>query len=66
MLQLYKVFVRLHLKCSMLFQLPSYRNAVIKLEKVQQRFKRMLMGLEGLCYKERLHRSGLSFSEAEG
>eukprot|EP00061_Rhincodon_typus_P014564 g41652.t1 len=32
---------------------------IIKLERVQKRFTKMLLGLEGLSYKERLDRMGL-------
>ena len=32
---------------------------IIKLERVQKRFTRMLLGLDGLSYKERLNRLGL-------
>ena len=32
---------------------------IIKLERVQKRFTRMLLGLDGLSYKERLDRLGL-------
>jgi len=32
---------------------------IIKLERMQKRFNRMLQGLDGLTYKERLDRLGL-------
>ena len=38
---------------------PEYRKDSIKLERVQKRFTRMLPGLDGLSYKERLDRLGL-------
>eukprot|EP00061_Rhincodon_typus_P005166 g24374.t1 len=40
------------------FWLSSYRKVIIKLERVQKRFTRMLLGMEGLSYKERLDRLG--------
>ena len=36
------------------FWSPNYRKDIIKLERVQKRFTRMLPGLDGLSYKERL------------
>eukprot|EP00061_Rhincodon_typus_P017537 g46265.t1 len=41
------------------YELSSYKKDVIKLERVQKRFTRMLSGMEGLSYKERLDRLGL-------
>ena len=38
---------------------PYYRQDIIKLERVQKRFTRMLPELDGLSYKERLDRLGL-------
>ena len=35
-----------------------YRKDIIKLESVQKRFTRMLPGLDGLSYKERLDKLG--------
>jgi len=52
LLKLYKTLVRPHLKY-------YYRKDIIKLERVQKRFTRMLPGLVGLSYKERLDRLGL-------
>ena len=40
------------------FWSPYYRKDIIKLERVQKRFTRMLPGLDGLSYKERLDRLG--------
>ena len=37
----------------------SYKKDIMKLERVQKRFTRMLLGLDGLSYKERLDRLGL-------
>ena len=43
----------------MQFWSPYYRKDIIKLERMQKRFTRMLPGLDGLSYKERLDRLGL-------
>lgn len=45
------------------------RKDTIKLQRAQRRFERLLPGLEGLNYRERLGRLGLYFlgvQEAEG
>ena len=59
MLKLYKTLVRPHLEYCVQFWSPYYRKDIIKLERVQKRFTRMLPGLDGLSYKERLDRLGL-------
>eukprot|EP00061_Rhincodon_typus_P005649 g25423.t1 len=59
MLQLYRTFVRPLLEYCIQFWSPCYRKDVIKLERVQKRFTSMLLGLEGLSYRERLNRLGL-------
>ena len=41
------------------FWSPYFRKDIIKLERVQKRFTRMLPGLDGLSYKERLDKLGL-------
>eukprot|EP00061_Rhincodon_typus_P018091 g47114.t1 len=50
-------------KCEVLhfgkFWSHCYRKDVVKLERVQKRFKRVLPGLEDLSYRERLNRLGL-------
>ncbi|XP_055495534.1 uncharacterized protein LOC129699607 [Leucoraja erinacea] len=56
MLQLYKTSVRLHLEYCVQFWAPCYRKDIVKLERVQKRFMRMLPGLEGVIYRERLSR----------
>ena len=43
----------------MQFWPPYYRKDIIKLERVQKRFTRMLPGLDGLGYEERLDGLGL-------
>eukprot|EP00061_Rhincodon_typus_P002813 g18528.t1 len=40
-----------------------YRKDVVKLKRVQKRFTRMLLELEGLSYGEKLNRLGLFFLE---
>ena len=59
LLKLYKTLVRPHLEYCVQFWSPYYRKDIIKLERVQKRFIRMLPGLDGLSYKERLERLGL-------
>eukprot|EP00061_Rhincodon_typus_P012549 g38351.t1 len=56
MLRLYKTLVRLLLEYYVQFWLPSYRKHIIKLERVQKRFTKMLPGMECLSYEERLDR----------
>ena len=52
LLKLYKTLVRPHLEYCVQFWSPYYRKDIIKLERVQKRFTRMLSGLDGLSYKE--------------
>jgi len=59
LLKLYKTLVRPHMKYCIQFWSSYYRKDIIKLERVQKRFTRMLSGLDGLSYKERLDRLGL-------
>eukprot|EP00061_Rhincodon_typus_P011492 g36540.t1 len=59
MLQLYRTLVRPLLEYCILFWCPCHRKDVVKLERVQKRFRKMLSGLEGLSYRERLNRLGL-------
>ena len=51
--------VRPHLEYSVQFWSPHYQKDVEALERVQKRFTRMLPGLEGICYEERLEKLGL-------
>eukprot|EP00061_Rhincodon_typus_P019082 g48535.t1 len=55
-LGLYRSMVRPLLEYCVQFWSPSYRKDIIKLVKVLKRFTRMLPGMEGLSYKERLDR----------
>ena len=59
LLTLYKALVRPHLEYCVQFWSLYYRKDIIKLERVHKRFTRMLPGLDGLSYKERLDRLGL-------
>ena len=59
MLQLYRTLVRLHLEYCVQFWSPYYRKDVESLERVQRRFTRMLPGMGGLGYEERLKKLGL-------
>ena len=54
MLQLYKILVQPHLEYCVQFWSPHYRKDVEALERVQRRFTRMLPGMEGRSYDERL------------
>jgi len=54
MLQLYKTLVRPHLEYPVHFWSPHYWKVVDALKRVQRRFARMLPGMEGRSYEERL------------
>ena len=58
-LQLYRSLVRPHLEYSVQFWLPHYQKDMEALEGVQKRFTRMLPGMEGISYEERLEKLGL-------
>lgn len=54
MLQWYKTLVRLHLQYCVWFSSPCYRKDIVKLKWVEISLTRMLPGIEGLSYRERL------------
>eukprot|EP00061_Rhincodon_typus_P007698 g29660.t1 len=56
MLQLYKTLFKLHLEYCIQFWSPHYRKDVEALQRVQKKFTRMLLELEGMNYKERLEK----------
>ena len=59
MLQLYKILVRPYLEYCAQFWSPHYRKDVEAIERVQRRFTRMLPGLGGMPYEDRLRELGL-------
>eukprot|EP00061_Rhincodon_typus_P015703 g43524.t1 len=59
MLRMYRILLWPLLEYCIQFWSPCYRKDFIKLERVQKKFDRMLLGMEGLIYKERLDRLGL-------
>ena len=65
MLQLYRTLVRLHVEYSVQFWSPHYQKDVEALEMAQKRFTRVVPGMEGLSYEERLETFGL-FSLGDG
>eukprot|EP00061_Rhincodon_typus_P014437 g41449.t1 len=48
------------------FWLPCYGKDIIKLERVQKRLTRMLLGMEDLSYEKRLDELGLFSLEHRG
>ena len=59
MLQLYRTLVRPHLEYSVQFWSSHCQKDEEALERVQKRFTRMLPGMEGISYEERLEKLGL-------
>eukprot|EP00061_Rhincodon_typus_P002140 g16716.t1 len=57
--RLCRMLVRPPLEYCVQFWLPYYRKDIIKLERVQKRFTRMLLAVMGLKYKNRLEKLGL-------
>jgi len=55
MLQLSRTLIRPHLEYSVQFWSPHYQK---DLETIQKRFTRMLPGMEGISYEERLEKLG--------
>ena len=54
MVSLYKTLVRLHVEYSVNAWSPYYKKDKELLEKVQRRFTKMIVNMEGLSYEERL------------
>ena len=59
MLQLYRALVRPHLEYCVQFWSPYLRKDVLATEGVQRRFTRLIPGMAGLSYEERLSQLGL-------
>eukprot|EP00061_Rhincodon_typus_P005934 g26048.t1 len=59
MLRLYGTLARPLLENCVQSWSPCYRKKIIKLERVQKTFTRMLPGMDSLTYKEKLDRLGL-------
>eukprot|EP00061_Rhincodon_typus_P000857 g13002.t1 len=59
LLQLYWALVRPHLEYCVQFWYPFLRNDALARKEVQQRFTRLILGMAGLTYEERLTRLGL-------
>ena len=59
LLRLYKALVRPHLEYCEQFWAPHLRKDILALERVQRRFTRMIPGMVGLTYDERLRILGL-------
>ena len=59
LLQLYRVLVRPYLEYSAQFWSPNLRKDILATEGVQRRFTRLIPGMSGLPYEERLDRLGL-------
>ncbi len=59
LLQLYRALVRPHLEYCVQFWSPYLRKDVLAMEGVQRRFTRLIPGMAGMTYEERLGRLGL-------
>ena len=66
MLPLYKLIVRLHLDYCVQACKPHYRKDIDKLEKVQRSATKMVEGLDGYFYSDRLRILGLTTLETIG
>jgi len=56
MLEPYRILLRPHFEYSVQFWSPHYQKDVEALERVQKRFTRMLPGMEGISYEEKLEK----------
>ena len=59
LLQLYRALVRPHLEYCVQFWSPNLRKDILAIEGVQHRFTRLIPGMAGLSYVERLEQLGL-------
>ena len=59
LLQLYRALVRPHLEYCVQFWSPNLRKDILAIEGVQRRFTRLISGMAGLTYDERMGRLGL-------
>ena len=59
LLQLYRVLVRPHLEYCVQFWSLNLRKDILAIEGVQRRFTRLIPGMPGLSYEERLDSLGL-------
>ena len=59
LLQLYRALVRPHLEYCVRFWCPYLRKDVLAIEGVQRKFTRLIPGMAGLSYEERLSWLGL-------
>ena len=55
LLQLYRVLVRPHLGYCVQFWFPYLREDVVALEADRRRFTRLIPGMKGMTYEERLN-----------
>ena len=60
---MYRVLVRSHLEYCVQFWSLYLRKDVVALEAVQKRFARLIRGMKGLMYEERLNSLGLHLLE---
>ena len=59
LLQLYRALVRPHLEYCVQFWSPNLRKDILAIEGVQRRFTRLIPGMAGLSYAERMEQLGL-------
>ena len=63
MLQFYRTCVRPHLEYSVQFWSPHDKKDAEALQRVQKTFTRMLPGMDGMSYEERLEKLSLFLQE---